>query len=463
MRNRDMLLMSLSSLFKRKVRTILTVLGVVIGTASIVVMISLGLGLKRASLKEIEQFGGLTTITVSERESVEQDPDDEDSGVRKKAEEHLSDKTLDMLKAIEHVEYVYPELDADVMILSGGFQCYTTLKGIPASQMEHLGIELSEGSLPMPEDNELKVVFGNAILGDFFNEKTGEGYWYNGQAPDIDLMKDGLVYIFDVDKYMSFKWGDTDENGQAAPMPKKYMLPTAGVMAGGLEDYSSNAYSLYCDLELLKKVLMREYKGRAIPGQPVSASGKPLKEIYYTQIVVGVDEMDRVKDVQTAVKDLGYTAESNAEWVESMQSQFKYIQLALGGIGAVSLFVAAIGIANTMMMSIYERTKEIGIMKVLGCDISNIQAMFLMEAGFIGLIGGVVGSVFSAGVSFAINRLLSMADMGIDISGGTDISYIPPWLMLLAVAFAVVVGMAAGFFPSLRAMKLSPLAAIRND
>ena len=78
-----------------------------------------------------------------------------------------------------------------------------------------------------------------------------------------------------------------------------------------------------------------------------------------------------------------------------MQEQSRNIQLVLGGIGAVSLFVAAIGIANTMMMSIYERTKEIGIIKVLGCALQNIREMFLMEAGFIGFLGGVIGVVLS--------------------------------------------------------------------
>ena len=137
------------------------------------------------------------------------------------------------------------------------------------------------------------------------------------------------------------------------------------------------------------------------------------------------------------------------------------IQAVLGGIGAVSLFVAAIGIANTMMMSIYERTKEIGIIKVLGCDMKVIRNMFLLESGFIGFMGGVVGLLFSEAVSFAINRLLNIGQSMTGMSG--DISRIPLWLAAASLAFAVFIGMAAGFFPALRAMKLSPLAAIRNE
>ena len=163
-------------------------------------------------------------------------------------------------------------------------------------------------------------------------------------------------------------------------------------------------------------------------------------------------------EVQKQIADMGYDVYSNAEWLESEQKTMGYVQAILGGIGAVSLLVAAIGIANTMMMSIYERTKEIGVMKVLGCDMRNIQTMFLMEAGFIGLIGGTIGLLISFILSFVINKLASAANEYMK-----GISYIPLGLVVLALGFAVLVGMLAGYFPSRRAMKLSPLAAIRNE
>lgn len=149
----------------------------------------------------------------------------------------------------------------------------------------------------------------------------------------------------------------------------------------------------------------------------------------------------------------------------------RYVQAVLGGIGAVSLFVAAIGITNTMMMSIYERTKEIGVMKVLGCDLRNIRTLFLMEAGFIGFIGGVIGLMLSFIISFVINKIsasggqdmMNVGIVGVGSANSSGISYIPLWLVLLSLIFAILVGMVAGFFPARRAMKLSPLAAIRNE
>ena len=111
-----------------------------------------------------------------------------------------------------------------------------------------------------------------------------------------------------------------------------------------------------------------------------------------------------------------------------------------------------------MMMSTYERTKEIGIMKVLGCDMHDIQKLFLVEAGFIGFIGGVVGLGITAIISVVINHLAST--MG-QMAG--NISVIPWWLAVVAVVFSTFMGMVAGYFPARRAMRLSPLAAIRTE
>ena len=169
--------------------------------------------------------------------------------------------------------------------------------------------------------------------------------------------------------------------------------------------------------------------------------------------------MDHVEEVQEQIRALGLQANSNVEWMNQVKEQSRSIQAALGGIGAVSLFVSAIGIANTMMMSIYERTKEIGVIKVLGCSLKNIRQMFLLEAAFIGLMGGAAGCVLSFAVSTVINALTATKNI-MGVGGG--ISFIPPWLVLAAVGFSMLVGMGAGYIPALRAMRLSPLAAIQN-
>ena len=466
----DLLTMSVNNLWRRKLRTFLTVLGVIIGTASIVVMISLGMGMNKANMEQIEKYGGLTTINVYANENGSSTyygsemavSDGGVSGSGKNEPVRLDDAMIETLKNIPHVSFVSPMLTMSVVAKQGAYICsYLNVVAMEPEAFTQMNIKVGQGSLPRAGDQELKFFYGNTVATNFMNEKTQQYYWETGQVPDVDFMNQPMFVIFDQDAYWQSQNGsgmNVDENGNATVTqpPKKYMIESCGVMAGGVEDWADNSDSVLCDINLFKTYIRRVFKNKAIPGQPTTSSGKPYKELYYNQAYVKVDNVDNMKDVQKSIQNLGLNASSNAEWIEQMQEQSRNIQLVLGGIGAVSLFVAAIGIANTMMMSIYERTKEIGVMKVLGCDMSAFRDMFLAEAGFIGLIGGVVGIVLSYMISAIINFVLRD-------SYYSNVSYIPPYLTLLALIFAVVIGMVAGLFPALRAMRLSPLAAIRNE
>ncbi len=449
----DLLRMSSSNLWKRKVRTILTVLGVVIGVASIVVMISLGLGLSRSLMEEYESYGSLTEITVYEPYSY----DGNDKDIKR-----LDDELIRTIEGIEHVEDVYPVMQMSAIARYGAYENYLMLRAMPVEAIANLGIEIGEGSLPSASDDELKFFYGYQVIQDFTNSRTGAGYWQTGQLPDIDMMNDPIFIIFDTDAYWQSK-SPGGEGQQPVKPPKKYLIEASGVQLTPPEgEYAMYGWYTFCDIEKLIPELKKIFKNKVIPGQPSTKTGKPYKEIFYNQLLVQVDELDNVTDIQSQLTEMGYEANSNAEWIESNQKTMGYVQAVLGGIGAVSLFVAAIGITNTMMMSIYERTKEIGVMKVLGCDLRNIRSLFLMEAGFIGFIGGVIGLVFSYTISAVINRLAAGAE-NMMITTSSSISYIPLWLAGLSLVFAIMVGMVAGFFPALRAMKLSPLAAIHTE
>ena len=170
-----------------------------------------------------------------------------------------------------------------------------------------------------------------------------------------------------------------------------------------------------------------------------------LEEKSYEQVYVKVDDLSYVTDVENAIHELGFSnTYSMNQQREEMQKQVMKSQMIFGGIAAVSLLVAAINIINTMTMAIYERTREIGVMKVLGCELGNIRTMFLLESSTIGFIGGLIGLIISLIASFVLNHL-SVLGQGFDLSGlmgggyymGGDgsaaISIIPPWLMLAAL------------------------------
>lgn len=457
MRFSDLVQMSVSNLLKRKIRTILTVLGVVIGTTSIVVMLSLGIGLKQGILDQLQEYASLTNVEVNAKSNY-----DEKNKKIDPESIYLTDDVIQRISSIEHVVSVSPQLRANVIIQDGKYVCSISLIGLTEKGLKDKKLEFASGGLPDSKD-ELTFVYGNGLPTDFYVEKTGRNpFWEDGSLPPIDLNEDRIYVIYDVDAYYQYESGknmvSTDPNQAAPKKPKSYTAKTAGVLAGGPTDWSMDSDCIYCDMDALIKQLKKEFKGKAIPGQPTNKAGKPYKKIFYSELDVEVDDMKNVAAVTQQITDMGYEAYNNAEWIQSEMEQMNMIQAVLGAIGAVSLLVAAIGIANTMMMSIYERTKEIGIMKVLGCDLYNIQGMFLIEAGCIGLAGGIIGMMISYMLSFLANNLSLGGGFGID-----KISIIPLWMPLPAILFAMLMGMIAGFPPSLRAMKLSPLMAMHSQ
>lgn len=464
----DLLRMSSSNLRRRKLRTFLTVLGVMIGTTSIVVMISLGLGLQASMYEELEMMGGLNTISVTGAEAGDSMIYYSGRGDEEQSDKRLTDAAVNELAKLEHVTSVEPQYQMSVILLKGGYEGWAQLEALTPEALEQQKLDLAEGGrLPATGTSTLELVYGNGIITNFTEKGTGKGYYETGDLPDIDMQKDTLFLILDQESYYSAQQGPSfgttenpEESQQTVKKAEKHAVRASGVVDGDPDTYKNGYYNIYCDLETLKQVLKKEFSGRTIPGQPTTKSGKPYKDFTYSSVQVKVDDEELVEQVVADIRSAGYNASTNAELLESAKKQLAMIQAVLGGIGAVSLLVAAIGIANTMMMSIYERTKEIGVIKVLGCSLRNIKQMFLMEAAFIGLIGGVTGMILSFMLSGIINILTGHgAAMGIE----GDISYIPVWLVLAAMGFAMLVGTLAGYFPALRAMRLSPLAAIKTE
>ena len=151
-----------------------------------------------------------------------------------------------------------------------------------------------------------------------------------------------MFVVFDVDAYFNSR---TDS---IVKPPKKYSLNSAGIIDETMSKNSDYAYTVYTDLELLKVRLKQIFKKKIIPGRPTMKNGKPLPYFVYDSIEVNVDNVKHVKEVLTLLNKSGYQAVGKIEWLEQSEKQSKMIQTVLGGIGAVSLFVAAIGIANTV-------------------------------------------------------------------------------------------------------------------
>lgn len=476
----DLMAMSLGNLWRRKLRTLLTVLGVLIGTASIVAMISLALGMRQMIMAEYSNMGSATQIRVRASGDME-------SGGSLDVDNLLTDSSLSLFEDLEHVKSVAPSLGFDVNLEQGKYSAYANLMGVGRDVLDSQ--KLGKGELPAKGGGSLQVLAGNTVLTNFgyFLGEEYYSYYTTGELPDIDLMRQ----IRQVKYYDSMGMDDMAEqqteedadgesmadngespdddvdavnagtdSGGVLPMEDgsvNFRIKITGILEGGPDEYGENSDNLLVDIDSLKSYLIKNFGKNHIPGQP-KKNGKPLNEWVYSTFIVDVDESANVEAVMQNIQDLGFQAESNKELLESIQQSMQIVELTLGGIGMVAFLVAAIGIANTMMMSTYERTKEIGVMKVLGCDMRDIRKLFLMEAGCIGFIGGTVGLGFTLFLSALLNSLARSAG---EING--NISLITWWLALVAVAFSTLMGMLAGYFPAKRAMKLSPLAAIRTE
>jgi ABC-type antimicrobial peptide transport system permease subunit len=179
--------------------------------------------------------------------------------------------------------------------------------------------------------------------------------------------------------------------------------------------------------------------------------------------VVRVSDPDLLTGVQKRVDELGFGSFSVVDQLKELRIVFLILNSALGLLGGISLLVASFGIANTMIMSILERTREIGIMKAIGAEDREIKLIFFVEAGLIGLMGGVLGSLAAWGIDAVANRLaykFVLEPRGVSY---VDFFALPPYLWLGAILFAVAVAIIAALYPAARAARIDPVKALRHD
>ena len=266
----DLLRMSSSSLLKRKLRTFLTVLGVIIGTTSIVVMFSLGLGMQKAMYRQIEETGGLNTITVTGKEAGSGSPEGSAGGKKGQERKQVTDQLVSQLAGMEHVKSVQPVYTVSAVLLKGGYEATVQLTGMTPEGLESRNIKLAPGGhLPESGRGKLELVYGNGVLSSFADSRGGGTYDEYARLPDIDLAHDTLFLVLDESGYSQSREGGmspagfSGENASGAASPasgsssgesgaatgtgksvRKYAVQASGVVAGGQEDYGEHFSSV---------------------------------------------------------------------------------------------------------------------------------------------------------------------------------------------------------------------------
>lgn len=444
--------MCIQNLMRRKARTFLTVLGVLIGCCSIVIMVSIGIGMKESQKKMLKEMGDLTIITVAAPQ-----------GGRGKVK--LDDAAVKKFGQIPGVTAVTPKMTLDdysVRLYAGSGDRYaaewTSLAGIDGGVLKDMGYNITSGEnkLDQPSDSGKSALAGQYFAYSFRDTLRPDG------SNTID------------------RWGAANENGKPKKLPDpffnaektpvtmeidtgsgKIRIPLK--ITGAVKEDTGKGYEtsdgLILGLSDIKQII----------GQIQSKTGVNRKA-GYSAIMVKTSDISKVAAAEETIKAMGYNTSSMDSIRKPMEKEARQKQLMLGGLGAISLFVAALGITNTMIMSISERTREIGIMKALGCYVRDIRLMFLAEAGAIGLMGGVTGCVLSAVISFIINIVglggPSPGNMLAAVVGGENvsrISVVPAWLLLFAVVFSVVIGLCSGYYPANKAVRIPALDAIKGE
>lgn len=434
----DLFRMGCINLWRRKSRTVLTALSMTIGVMCIIVLISVGLGYEKAYRESLEQMGSLTKIDVLPPK---------DLGGRTAL---LNDKAVEQIKALSGVEAVTPVVQATAYVKSGGYVNMVKLYGINLSTAPAFLLTPTEGESPTAGLRMRPELMVTDDLGPTFADPSKD--WETALDADgnplVDPLSDRMQLTFDYSNLSGEQKADKD--GRALPGGKFYTLDVTGTCSTVSNNFTTAAF---LDKDRLREWLdaNTDFVGRKSEEE---LAQEKQTGVNYNLVWVKVSDVSRVQSIVKIIRDSGLSTYSLNDMLETVRTQSRQIQGMLGAIGAVAVFVSALCVANTMMMSINERTREVGVLKVLGTELSDIAKMFLTEAFIVGVLGGVAGLA----LSFVMKALIPVFFADMDIQ-----SVIPFWLAVLGVAFSGLVALASALLPALKAMRISPNEAIRTE
>ncbi|MGE7906319.1 ABC transporter permease [Peribacillus sp. NPDC094092] len=381
--------MAIRSIKTNKVRAFLTMLGIIIGVASVIVLVSIGQGSSKSVQDEINSLGtNLITVSVTDTDSVA-----------------LTDDTIEQFKELNGISEVAPVVTGRVYAKNGEAAAQVSMTGATSSYLSVRDLELSQGRFLTDMETELrsKVV----VLG----SDTADTLFENQKAVDQNVLIGGVSYrVIGVLKSVGTSMGSSGDDVIIAPI-------TTAERATG----STTIGTVYLQAENENII------------------DRAMYQVQGTMTTSFPEQSDN------------YSVSNQEDLMDTMSSVSDTFTLMLGGIASISLLVGGIGIMNIMLVSVSERTKEIGIRKAIGANRKSILLQFLIEAMVLSCLGGLLG----VGIGLGIAKLIS-------IFSSLTISY--SWsVTLFAFLFSILIGIMFGVFPANKASKLNPIQALRHE
>jgi len=401
----DYIKLAVENIAHKRVRSWLTVLGIFIGIAAVVALISLGQGLQYTVDQQFEKLG--TDQVIVQAKGVIGAPGSESGNTK------LTQTDYDAIKRTQGVKGVMERLSRTAKIEFNKKTKFTTVHGLPLD--ETMDVIDSTGMLDVEYGRKLRSGDKNKII----------------IGPEI-AKEETFGKSVEVNDKLSINGED---------------FTVVGIIKTGSNPGISNA------------IIMPLDDARILYDEPEEISIINVKVNDALKIDDTIDDIKRSLRRSRGVKEgkEDFTVQSTKKFVESFLVIFNVITTLLVGLASISLLVGAIGIANTMYTAVLERTREIGIMKSIGAKNSDILTIFLIESSLIGLIGGIIGVILGAGISKIAESLI-----GNFLGEGFFQVFLPWWLMAGAIVFAVIIGTLSGILPARQAAGMNPVDALRH-
>jgi ABC-type antimicrobial peptide transport system permease subunit len=480
----DLLKLAFRNLREAKLRATLTSMGVIVGVAVIVTMVSFGLGLQRNLLsrfKALDLFSemsvyGKTVSAAMNRANANRrggGGGDRPPGPRVPEQDAptrvLDDAALAEIAKIPSVLYVEPAVFFFVEIRVNGKTMGGNVGGCNVPNLSTRFREFETGQMiSKPDADEAVITFdfaqnagfssateaiGKSI--EFLVPKEGEaeesdqpsffGLPLGGAEPSQSMSGVAVAKTFRIVGVLK----EVPRNG--GPGPQRGFMPTGDI---NIPMAAAHQWALEHTSEQTKVLTALARESGAISEDEVPG---------YLSAVVRVNDPVALADVRTKLKQMGLSSFSIVDQLDQIRTVFLIINSVLALMGGISLLVASFGIANTMIMSILERTREIGIMKAIGAEDGEIKLIFFFEAAVIGVFGGAIGSLAAWAIDAIANRLAYRFILKPQGASFVDFFHLPPWLWMGAILFALGVSILAALYPAARAARIDPVRALRHD